>query len=348
MRDNSKHLVDSAFGQSRAFSLNDKLVNPEAVRYLSNVRQEALRTNVSKKKQYTKYKASLYDDEEEETSKVVVLNNNPPPSEVFADFRLRMDKWLEWFIDTKQIVNENSDVFQGYDGTTMDLLLLYLRRYLSGLPEQKGIVLHLLSILKEAPNIKEDSSLEIDEQWAISTVKKLKNKKIKSIDDIKINIQELNREIPVGFKQWYQYLQEHEPTHTAFTSTINARNIWILVQYMNQEWLKDMMKCKRPPQSIRLSNWLLYILYHLPVNLTAESVSSIRELGKKCRKVIEEDAVKAASEEAKIKIPALQINLPSEMANLGISSAPCDLNIVGLTLAVIASIYRQRDLVDWV
>lgn len=349
MDDNDGQVLDSIFGQSRAFALNDQFVDPKVIEYLKNVRQEALRTNAIKAQRTSKFEASLYDEGEEverKQGRVAHLSRSTPSiSGPSREIQLDVENCLDWFYHAKQTVLDKGSICEGYDERTIALLLHYLKGYLSGLPDQRGIVVHLLNILKEHPDVQADSELEIDENWAAATVKKLRNKQVRKLDDIRRFIRDSDEEIPMGFKQWYQYLQNNEPTHSAFYSTINSHSIWILVQYMNQEWLRDITKHKKPRQAVQFSKWLLYILFHLPINVTADSVSSLREMGKKCHKLILENSSEKTSDEPKTNIPELLRNLPAEMAYLGISAPPEGLNIVELALSVIAVVYRQRDLI---
>lgn len=336
--------IDYIFGQTPAFALNDSLVNPEAVRYLTDVRQEALRTNAIRIQRTKRHTADLYDDEEYCAKNL--KNARRPPMQLKA-LRNNIETLVEWFKKAKHAVLKNYQMYQGHNEDTINLLLHYLKQYLLKSEEKRGVVTHLLNVLQNHPAVEDDDSLEIDEKWAESLVKKLKTKHIREIDDIKECISESNETIPMGFKEWYQYLQEREPTQSVFTSTINAKNIWVLIQYMTQNWVKDIAKCKKPPQATRFSNWLLYILFNLPINLTAEYASILRDLGKRCQQIINDDLLLSEEDRSEKKKILLIDTLPSELINLQVIPPPKEIDVLELTLSVVAIVYGQKDLTNF-
>lgn len=336
--------IDYVFGQTRAFALNDSLVNPDAVRYLTGVRQEALRTNAIRIQKTKRHTADLYDDEEYHIKDPKDAQRLPTQLKAFQN---NIETSVEWFKQARDVVLKDYHMSQGYDEGTMNLLIHYLEQYLSRSAEKRGIVTHLLNVLQNHPAVEDDHSLEIDEKWAESIVKKLKTKHIREIDDIKKCILESNEAIPMGFKEWYQYLQEREPTQSLFTSTINPKNIWVLIQYMTQNWVKDIAKCKKPPQAIRFSNWLLYILFNLPLNVTAEYASILRDLGKRCQQILFDDSLLNEADRSEKKRILLIHTLPSEMINLQVMPPPKEIDILELTLSVVALVYGQKDLKNW-
>ncbi|SJM87494.1 related to Pre-mRNA-splicing factor BRR1 [Zygosaccharomyces bailii] len=334
--DTENQVVDAVFGQPRAFSLESSLVNPNVIKYLETVRQEALRTNaISNAGRSTsrKHTADLYDDDE--------LTRTIPVS--LRLFEKDMIDWIKWFTNAKQIVMEEGLAAQKHDADTLNLLLYYLKGYISAQEEQKGISTHILNILQELDTVHEDEHLEIDPAWAEHTLKNLRTEKIRDLEDLKAFITGASESVPVGFKEWYRFCQGHEPSHCYFTGTINSRNIWVLVQYMSHDWIKDIHKQKKANQVRRFSAWLLYILFHLPTNITAEYVSNLRELGKKCQRLILTDAI---AEDPKTGV-LVQHLMTSEMIDLAVPAPPRELDIIKLALTVITVLYRQRDLINW-
>lgn len=329
--------VDSVFGQTPAFSLTDPEVDPAVIQYLSGVRQEALRTNVIKRSELKRHTADLYDDDDEVIVKKPKAQEELPVRLKYVDSHLHVS--VQWFENVKRVVLDNRTVCQSHTEKSLNLLLHFLREYLRGRSED-GQASHLLKVLEDLPPKEQDENedYELDEDWAESVVKKLRTRRISSITDIKAVIGEVNSK-PVGFKQWYQYLQRTEPAQSAFNTTIDARNIWVLVQYMAQEWIKNISRSKKPTQASRFSNWLLYILFNIPDKLTAEYTSNLRNLGKRCRKAIRETQESFA--------PSIKTIFPRELTELGVPSPPEDLDVIQLTLSVIAVIYGQRDLIDW-
>lgn len=328
--------VDATFGQSRAFSLESSLVNPNVVIYLRSVRQEALRTNAisnAGRSNRKRHKADLYDDEN--PTKVI-----PSP---LISFNESVGRWIDWFEQAKQKVTEEGHAVQEYDETSLNLLLYYLKDYIATRADKKGVVGHISKILQELEPVEENEQLEIDPSWAENMLKRLRARKIRRLEDLKNFIRGIDEFVPMGFKEWYRFCQEHEPAHVYFTKTINSRNIWVLIQYMSHDWIKDIHKQKKIGQVRRFSAWLLYTLFHLPTNVTAEYISNLRELGKKCQRLIVADAMAKDIE----KGVAVQDLLTSEMVDLSVPIPPKELDILKLALAVITVSYGQRDLTNW-
>ncbi|CCE91378.1 Brr1p TDEL_0C04890 [Torulaspora delbrueckii] len=336
--------VDSVFGQTPAFALNDEQVDPAVVEYLNSVRQEALRTSAVKVSEVKRHAADIYDEDD-----IAVKRAKPSTKslESIENLNSRMDDWLSWFENAKKTVLYDSPLPQRHTEESMNLLLNYLKQYLSGRAEEKGFVSHLLRVLKDLPEAEEDDAFELDEGWAESVVKRLRNKRIEGIEDITMIISNDDSTTPMGFKQWYQYMQQNEPSQAAFGQIINTKNIWVLIQYMTQEWIKIISKFKKPPQAIRFSNWLLYILFNVPENLTADYTSSLRSLGKKCQAIIRSDLESNTEGNVKRQALLLKNSLPSSLKDLGVRTPPGDLDVLLLSLYVIAIIYRQKDLINW-
>lgn len=334
--------LDSIFGQAPAFALTDNQVNPAVVEYLSGVRQEALRTSgvkVAKKK----HEADIYDEDEIIIKRVKV---DGAAVAYLEQFNTRIDDWLSWFKNTRETVLNNGPINQHHTEHTMNLLLNYLKLYLCGNKQEKDNVSDLVKLLKDVPTVANDDNLELDEEWAESVVQRLRKRHVKGINDIKMIILNADVPTPVGFKQWYQYLQQNEPSQAAFGPIINTRNIWVLVQYMTQEWVKTISKCKKPPQAIRFSLWLLYILFNIPENLSADHTSNLRNLGKKCQAIIKKELEPEAQADLKQKAPLLASLPASNFEDIGGLKPPEDLDIIRLTVSVIAITYRQRDLIS--
>ncbi|CAR27404.1 hypothetical protein ZYGR_0I06780 [Zygosaccharomyces rouxii] len=343
--DSEDQSLDSIFGQQRAFSLDDPLVDPHVVAYLQGVRTQALRTSAISthgRSASPKHSADLYDDE-------VPSKGIPESLSAIED---GMSPWVEWFNETRDIILEEGKSSHEYDDDSLELVLHHLKNYLQEQKGLKGISAHVLNILQDlGPMSKsndgddgDNDELEIDPEWAQSMLLNFKSQKIASLEDLKNCIKSKNQTPPRGFKEWYHFLQSHEPAHTYFTGKIiNGETLWTLVQYMSHDWIKDIHKQKRFSRAQRFSAWLLYILFHIPTNVTAEYVSNIRELGKRCKKAILADAMVAES-----KRPVLLKDCQSsEMVELSTPSPPPELDILRLTLVVIAVVYRQRDLTNW-
>ncbi|GAV53396.1 hypothetical protein ZYGR_0AI06800 [Zygosaccharomyces rouxii] len=340
--DSEDQSLDSTFGQQRVFNLDDPLVDPNVIAYLRGVRTQALRTSAISthwRSALPRHSADLYDDE---------TPSREIPGPLLA-IEHGIPSWIEWFNETRDIILEEGKPSQEYDDRSLELVLHHLKDYLQEQKGLKGNSAHVLDLLQNLrPTSKddggEDVELEIDPEWAQSMLLKVKAQKVASLDDLKKCIKSENQTPPRGFKEWYNFLQSHEPEHSYFTGKIiNGETVWTLLQYMSHDWIKDIHKQKRFPRARRFSTWLLYILFHLPTNVTAEYVSNLRELGKRCKKAILADARLAES-----KRPILLKDCQSsEMLELSTPSPPENLDVLNVTLVVIAVVYRQRDLTNW-
>ncbi|EJS41342.1 brr1p [Saccharomyces arboricola H-6] len=342
MKKGDSQAPDAIFGQSRAFALSDSSVNPDVIKYLGNVRQEALRTNaISIKNQMalqkrTRHKSSMYDDEDEETTK----NHVVPP------FLTRLhdngELWVRWFNSVRSVVLTNAYEFEGYDDETLDLLLFYLKNYLGEMPCKSSKVLKIISVLDQytfPEKIKDkDQELEIDEEWARDILVGLEKININSFEDVKKVITEADTHELNGYNQWYKYIVSNEPLHTMFCGKITSKQLWVLVKYMSNTWVKEIYK--RGTNYRRLQDWLFYLLLHTPEKLTAEYTSTLRDLGKKCRELIQKKPVQVCNDDKVIlpmEVKKLDLEIPSAMENL---------TIFELAICVIAFNYGQKDLLD--
>ncbi|CCD22680.1 Brr1p NDAI_0A05250 [Naumovozyma dairenensis CBS 421] len=354
--DPEKQTINPIFGQAPAFAINDSLVDPQVVAYLRDVRQEALRTTVTRIPEQKKVKpivtASMYDDDEK------IADNTPLRSRyesdvtqmsatmsVFPDkliqFRQNMEQCIEWFKTARNSLIQNG---YRYDDTTLNLLVYYFKKYLEERNDQDDYVKHLAEVLQHHFVENEDDSLIIDNEWAERTLAKIREGEVRTIDDIKKFISGNSYE-PYGFSQWYEYLLTTEPTHSCFCSVINGRNIWILVQYYQQGLLEKIYS--NDQNSDRLNVWLLYILFHLPNNITANSTSLLRDLGKKCQNIILRNVSNAGGPEPSDVNSGLLV-FTNELNNLSIPQPPeYPFTIVDLTLIVISELYGQKDLINW-
>ncbi|EDO14996.1 hypothetical protein Kpol_376p9 [Vanderwaltozyma polyspora DSM 70294] len=332
--------TDSIFGQNRAFALSDSLVNPDVITYLNQVREEAIHTSaisVPKSRLVSnsvelKHMAEMYDDDQvelietgpETTSETLVITNSVELS--------------DWFQFVRKQIWEEGYIFEGYDDETLNLLLTYLKRYLQALKEKRGIVVHLLNILANLTEITsnhDDEEYNIDVEWCETILKKLSKTKVRNLQELQHFVRSSYKYTPMGFKQWYQYIEQNEPSHSIFKNIVNETSIWVLVQYFSKEWTKDIASYKRPKIADRMGQWLFYVLLHLPTKLTAEYTSELRNLGKKCQKLLSKGS----------KSPNHKLSLTGELKDITIEDIPEFADPLALTLAVIAEFYGQRDLI---
>ncbi|QHS76780.1 Brr1p [Saccharomyces paradoxus] len=332
---------DAIFGQSRAFALSDSSVNPDVIEYLKSVRQEALRTNaISVKNQMNlqkraRHKSSMYDDEDEGAIKRHVIS----PS--LIRLQKNADIWVSWFNSVKATVLTNAYEFTGYDDETLNLLLLFLKNYLKDMPSKSTTVEEIINVLNQYsfPDKTEqkEENFEIDEEWAKNILVRLEKIKIGSVEDVKKAIIEGDKHELIGYNQWFQYIINNEPQHTTFHGKITSKQLWVLVRYMSNTWIKEIYKKGRHYR--RLQDWLFYILVHTPERLTAEYTSILRDLGKKCLELIQKKPIEAHEN---------KITLPKEMTelNVEIPSTVENMTITELTVSVVAVNYGQRDLIE--
>ncbi|KAL3228996.1 Pre-mRNA-splicing factor BRR1 [Nakaseomyces bracarensis] len=365
--DNSNH-IDPVFGQARAFNVKDPLVNPLVVEYLQDVRWEALKTNaisinaIPNKK--INYGASIYDDdtieevgtEKDNKEKELSVSNkrlSPDQStktdnELLAQYQYSIDIWLKWYNDIYKKIWEDCYVFEGYDDTTMNQLLHLIKMYLSEKSNDNkitGFERHLLNILRDQyssdDEVPENASLSIDVEWLQGAIKKMKSEKLRNIEDIKGFIQKSHKVAPKGIIEWYKYIMNNDPTHSNFVNMIDQSSLWTLVDYMTQEWLKDINKAQLGTQKRnQMSKWLLYLLLHIPTQLTAERTSKIRDLGKRGKKILDN------RKNTNIFGAEDSIVLTDELKELSPLNPPKNLDMVSLVLMVVANEYGQRDLLE--
>lgn len=161
--------VDSLFGQCKAFSIDDENVNPEVVKYLRNVRNEALTTsaismnkmkNSAGESNVTRHDASMYDDQ----NAIPITNIPKDPTttnetrETFTDvsskkrrkltnggtlkdslipekliiFNQRMIPVMDWFQNLQSdIFNLPCNMDYNYDNNTLELLISHIQRLLN-------------------------------------------------------------------------------------------------------------------------------------------------------------------------------------------------------------------------
>lgn len=277
----------------------------------------------------------MYDDEDEGALKRHAIS----PS--LIRLQRNVEIWVRWFNSVKATVLTNAYEFTGYEDETLDLLLLFLKNYLEDMPSKCTTVEKIISVLNqhsfpEKAEEKEEN-LQIDEEWAKNILVRLEKTKIDSVEDVKKVITEGDKHELVGYNQWFQYLINNEPQHTTFHEKITSKQLWVLIKYMSNTWIKEIHKKGRHYR--RLQDWLFYILVHTPERVTAEYTSILRDLGKKCLELIQKKPVEAHEN---------KITLPKEMAelNVEIPAAVENMTITELTVSVIAVNYGQKDLIE--
>ncbi|CAI1775133.1 hypothetical protein SEUBUCD646_0P03320 [Saccharomyces eubayanus] len=340
MKKGESQAPDAIFGQSRAFALSDSSVNPDVIRYLNDVREQALRTNaisissqVNLQKR-TRHKSSMYDDEDEEvTNKRIV---SPP----LIRLQKNADMLVKWFNSAKYVVLNNAYEFTGYDDETLNHLLFCLMNYLKDVPCKNSKVEKIINVLNEHtfPENEENTEqkLEFDEEWAKSILVRLGKANINNYEDIKRIIAEGDTHTLSGYNQWFKYIIGNDPRHTMFCEKITSKELWVLMKFMSNTWIKEIYK--KGTNHRRFQDWLFYLLIHTSERLTAEYTSTLRDLGKKCRELILKKPVQAHNDD--------KITLPMEMKELDVTVPPAleNMAIIELAICIIAVNYGQKDL----
>ena len=136
--------------------------------------------------------------------------------------------------------------FTGYDDKTLDLLLVYLKNYLKDIPSKSTTVEKIMNILNQnffpAELEQQDNEFEIDEEWVQDILMKLAKTSFNSVEDIKNIITEGDKHELSGYNQWFKYIINNEPRHATFCDKIKFKQLWVLVKYMSNTWIKEIYK----------------------------------------------------------------------------------------------------------
>ncbi|KAG0661492.1 spliceosomal snRNP component [Maudiozyma exigua] len=395
---NTSGFVDPVFGQSPAFGLNDDAVNPLAIKYLKNVRREALALNITnyrpeQNNREIQYSASIYDDDDGENT----LSNNIPQDssknthaielpgrlnnigiddliiapfsssdDIVGDekhsnselalrltiFNKSMDIWLKWFQDTRSKILNEAFTTQEYDDDTLDLLIYYLKEYLKkSKAGNRGIEGHLQNLLKDYyidDEILSQNEWTIDEEWVAPALSRLRSIRIHDINDIKMCLKgNFSNKKPRNYEQWTKFIRENEPNSSIFATMLKQDDIWIILKFMKQNWLKVLMK--KPEQSSRTSMWLLYSLFYLSENLNSTQLSTLRDFAKRCQGLYLEKFASRYSDDPQQQayFKQISVKLPSEMKVIGIKYPLEHVTILELVLVVVSQVFGQKDLIIW-
>lgn len=267
-------------------------------------------------------------------------------------FNKSAETWIRWFRDSKLKILQEAFTTQDYDDDTLNLLIYYLKIYLTkSKTGNRGIEGHLQNLLKDHivnNEILAQNKWTIDEEWVIPTLSRLGSVRIRNINDIKMCLKgEFSNQKPKNYEQWTKYIRENEPTSSMFITMLKQDDIWIILKFMKQNWLKAFMK--RPEQSSRTAMWLLYSLFYLSENLNSTQISTLRDFARRCQSLYLEKFVPNYSDDPERQgyFKRLSIILPDEMKVLGIKYPQEPVIILEVVLVVVAQIFGQRDLLVW-
>ncbi|AMD18754.1 HBL148Wp [Eremothecium sinecaudum] len=319
--------VDPIFGQSKVFDCSDEAVNPLAVQYLQNVRNEALCIHAvgarNLRTKGPKTNISYSDDE--------IEDNNKPKSVGFGEgdpisLPFDMDETMKWFDRLQESSQEPQEPFEGYTEETLDLLLYSLKQYISETAQDSDPgVCKLAKILEEVEPVQNNTSFELDAAWAGKLIARLKRRTFTSLENLKLKI---NSQLPVPTRSqaWKIHISLNEPTNEFFQRMSHDQLLQLLT-YMVERFEDQIFS----EVATEHAQWLLYLLLHLPRRLAANHVSQVRSLAKVARKLIQNNSSDLQP-----------LVMPLELTE---DSPPSPgTTICHLTLTVAAIVYGQRDL----
>ncbi|AGO12924.1 AaceriADL325Cp [[Ashbya] aceris (nom. inval.)] len=312
--------VDPIFGQCQVFDCSAAEVNPEVIKYLANVRKEALHTvgAVPSAGNFRKRKIEInYDDEE--------VVKRPSESEKGIELPFAMDEVIAWFNQVKEDAVSEHEAFEGYDEDTLNTLLAGIRDYISRMPSRDDSTNNLLKLLEGVEPVAVNETLELDEKWAEKLLARLSRRTFTTLENLKIRLN-TPLPIPTRAKAWKVHIPINEPSHEFF-HRMSSTQLFDLLRYLTD----NIVEQYHTSSAMDYGQWLVYLLLHLPRQLTANEISEVRSLSKNVRSLVLDPEI--------LKLPMV---LPSEIEQ--VSSVPRGVNPLHLTLAVVAVVYGQRDL----
>ncbi|SMN20367.1 similar to Saccharomyces cerevisiae YPR057W BRR1 snRNP protein component of spliceosomal snRNPs, required for pre-mRNA splicing and snRNP biogenesis [Maudiozyma saulgeensis] len=283
--------------------------------------------------------------------------NSNPTEQTTSDLPLRLkifdqnvNQWLTWFKDSKTEILKSAFTTQEYDDDILNLLLFYLKEHLTETKtSNSGIGSHLQNLLKNHKVSNEVLALHswtIDETWVTPTLARLRSIRIRDIDDIKTClVGDYKNKKPRNYDQWTRFIRENDPNSSMFSTMITQDDIWIILKFMKQNWLKVMIKT--PEKSARTGMWLLYAMFYLSENLNSTQISTLRDFAKKCQRLYLDKFILHSPVTQEDKIPSPVLRLPSEMVGLEILQPQENPTVVELVLLVVSEIFGQKDLLEW-
>lgn len=315
-RESRKGPLDPIFGQHSVFSLSEEGVDPSAVQYLKHVRAESLTTIVSECDEADfREPLSIIQNQSSENNHTDLLVENPD----------LVNEWIDELRNEMEPLDENISA-ELYDETMLDILVYEVKRYLDQHPEEKNDAVRRVTRDVSAPL---NPAYEIQTELVKAIIIKLRNKRFSDIHFLKKYI---NRPMPIpsNFRQWFGHIKHNEPTRQ-FMLRLSFEDLMKVIGYMMQ-WVIDISKDK--PGTANLQQWLLYLWIFMPTDLLSHQVSQMRELGKKCRGILNKKA----------SIPAL--TLPKEISDIPFPDQRDRLNAIDISLVAIAYRFGQRDLLE--
>lgn len=328
--------MDPIFGQSQCFSWDDPNVDPRVKKYLQTVRNEAISmtimdmSNTSTKEIVN---SDIYDDNKSVKANIYDLNNIET-----TDNKDSIDKsivtcdtfcldWLDQVTKTLEDISPNT------------ITVEHLKKYCLAQTEKKGVVLHLHNMLKDVPLKQEINDLDsVRNNQILSLLQQLQRLRIPNLECLQCVLHEDYSTLePHGFKKWNQFIKENEPCVAMFNTMITYQNIWLLIRYMTQNWLDDLVSTPKLYRKITL--WLLYILVHLPRRVSPLNVSTLRSLAQKCKDL-------QHTQNQTLKIPnSLELSqIPMPTATVSNNSEDQQIDLTSCVLQLVAVRYQQKDL----
>ncbi|CAH02301.1 Brr1p [Kluyveromyces lactis] len=318
--DSNQGPLDPVFGQHSAFALNDEGVSPNVIRYLLDVRNEALSnsplysTSRTEQNSHNVVETGLVADTSDLLNARSILEDSEAINEWINEIRKEMEPL------------EESPSDSIYTDDMLDLLVSEIKKYLDQHPEEINDPVRRVtrSVLPIA-----NPEYDISTETVQSMVAKLRNKRFSDVSFLKRYI---NRPMPIptNFRQWFGHIKHNEPTRQ-FMLRLEFDDLMKILGFMIQ-WINSITKNK--PDSKQLQQWLLYIWIFMPNELLSPQISQLRDLGRKCQLSL------IAASNSKIT----SLTMPTEIRDIPFPNQRDQLNAIEITLAVIAHRFGQRDL----
>ncbi|CDO92431.1 unnamed protein product [Kluyveromyces dobzhanskii CBS 2104] len=319
--DSNQGPLDPVFGQHSVFCTNEEGVSPSVIKYLQDVRNEAL----SSSSLYT-FKGNKREDDEVGSELVADTSDLAHDRSILEDSDI-INAWVNELRDEMEPLDE-SPADATYTDEMLDILVYEIKKYLDEHPDEIND-----SVRRATKNVKPivNPQYDISDEVVESVIAKLRNKRFSDIHFLRRYI---NRPMPVptNFRQWFGYIKHNEPTRQ-FMLRLQFEDLMRILGFMMQ-WVNSIAKNK--PDSRQLQHWLLYVCIFMPDELLAPQISQLRDLGKKCQSCLLAPTCKEIAD----------LELPKEIQDIAFPNQRSRLNAIEITLSVIAHRFGQRDLLN--
>ncbi|KAL6942128.1 hypothetical protein ACO0QE_003294 [Hanseniaspora vineae] len=339
-----KEILETHFGQSGVFDLNNDEVDPKVVEYLESVRNEALTITAigtDVKNVRSSERQILGDIESSIPTKLLTAPDH------IVDFLDRLPLIQLWYDESREeLLNENvkepessEDEDEGEINAANNLsskeeidynaiLLQKLDEYFQKQNYKPWMdrVQPLIQAAKDKANAQNQAEpLELDDQWAREFATWLIQQSFTSYQGIKQCLQgyqDLQTKEPCNFAEWVTYVErnlEKEPPFEIPVGIEFALLSYVCKNHLNKDYSKVVTK----------------ILLTLPSKLLSTQISVLRDLGKLSALYLYNIGSLHTSKTLRT------IVVDDE------SSGIIPFNVAELVLTVLSEHYGQKDLIEW-